>query len=123
DLIIGPGHMVSAAEIDPIELPEEGTQHGLHGVPGALEWREILLAKAVHMEAIDPLHMLRQQLSDRKAKPAAGRCGVIFCDLSFAVHRVDAQADVEPLALRAKRIEERAEARDLAWRIEDQLIG
>src|SRR3546814_4486545 len=87
--------MVAAAEIDPFELVEEGTQHWLHRVPGALERREILFAQAVHMDAVDALHMLGEQLADRKAKAAAWGGGVVFGDLALAVHRIDAQPDVE----------------------------
>src|SRR3546814_20017749 len=98
--------MVAAAEIDPFELVEEGTQHWLHRVPGALERREILFAQAVHMDAVDALHMLGEQLADRKAKAAARVGGVVFCDLALALHRIDAQPDVELLAPRANPIED-----------------
>src|SRR3546814_13859412 len=49
--------------------------------------------------------------------------GVVFGDLALAVHRIDAQPDVERPAPRAKLIEERAKARDLSRRVEDQRVG
>src|SRR3546814_939864 len=64
DLIIGARDMVAAAEIDPFELVEEGTQHWLHRVPGALERWEILYAQAVHMDAVDALHMLGEKMAE-----------------------------------------------------------
>src|SRR3546814_2298569 len=82
----------------------------------------ILFAQAVHMDAVDALHMLGEQLADRKAKAAAWGGGVVFGDLALAVHRIDAQPDVERPAPRAKLIEERAKARDLSRRVEDQMV-
>src|SRR3546814_3394918 len=49
--------------------------------------------------------------------------GVVFGDLALAVHRIDAQPDVERPAPRAKLIEERTKARDLSRRVEDQMVG
>src|SRR3546814_16170763 len=54
---------------------------------------------------------------------AAWGGGVVFGDLALAVHRIDAQPDVERPAPRAKLIEERAKARDLSRRVEDQMVG
>src|SRR3546814_19474064 len=67
--------------------------------------------------------MLGEELADRKAKAAAWGGGVVFGDLALAVHRIDAQPDVERPAPRAKLIEERAKARDLSRRVEDQMVG
>src|SRR3546814_10030913 len=75
------------------------------------------------MDAVDALHMLGEQLADRKAKAAAWGGGVVFGDLALAVHRIDAQPDVERPAPRAKLIEERTKARDLSRRVEDQMVG
>src|SRR3546814_20212499 len=75
------------------------------------------------MDAVDARHMLGEQLADRKAKAAARGGGVVFGDLALAVHRIDAQPDVERLAPRAKLIEERTKARDLSRRVEDQMVG
>src|SRR3546814_8672760 len=101
---------------------EEGAQHWVNRVPGALERREVLFAQAVHMDAVDAFHMLGQQLADREAEAAARGGGIIFGDLALAVHRIDAQPDVERRALRAQFVEQRTETRDLAGRIEDQMI-
>ena len=90
DLIIGAGHMMAAAEIDPFQRAEEGAQHRLHGFPCALERRKILFAQAVHMDAVDALHMLGEQLGDGEAEAAARRGRIVFRDLAFAVHRIDA---------------------------------
>src|SRR3546814_6563408 len=83
----------------------------------------ILFAQAVHMDAVDALHMLGEQLADRKAKAAAWGGGVVFGDLALAVHRIDAQPDVARPAPRAKLIEERAKARALSRRVEAQMVG
>src|SRR3546814_12207539 len=70
DLIIGARDMVAAAEIDPFELVEEGTQHWLHRVPGALERREILFATAVQMAAADSPPILGEPPADSRAQAA-----------------------------------------------------
>src|SRR3546814_1687380 len=57
--------------------------------------------------------MLGKRLGHRKAEAAARGGGVIFRDISLAVQRVDAQADVERLARGAKPVEQRPKARDL----------
>src|SRR3546814_12578929 len=67
--------------------------------------------------------MFGENLRHWKAEAAARRGGIVFRDLALAVQRVDAQADVETLALGADPVEQRTEARDLARRIADQLIG
>src|SRR3546814_6787166 len=74
------------------------------------------------MDAVDAFHRLGQQLADREAEAAARGGGIIFGDLALAVHRIDAQPDVERRALRAQFVEQRTETRDLAGRIEDQMI-
>ena len=122
DLVVGARHMMAAAEVDPFELAEEGAQHRLDRGPCAGERGEILFAKAVHMDAVDALQMFRKQLGDRKAEAAARRGGIIFGNLAFAVHWVDAEADVEGFARAAKLVEQRTEALELSGGIEDQMV-
>src|SRR3546814_5436266 len=67
--------------------------------------------------------MFGENLRHWKAEAAARRGGIVFRDLALAVQRVDAKADVETLALGAEPVEQRTKARDLARRVEDQMIG
>ena len=121
-LVVGAGDVVAAAEIEPFELAEEGLEIVEGMVPGALQRREILFAQGVHVEAIDQRDMFFSQLVDGETEPRMRRARVIARHFAFGVERVDSQANVEALAARPRRLDDRAAPDDLAGRVENHVV-
>ena len=114
--------MVAAAQIDPFQLAHQASDPRLQRRPEPPQRFEILLAQGVDVQAVDPRQMLGTQLRHRKAEARTPLARVVLGDLGLAVLRVQAQADVEHLALVAGRGDQVGEARDLGRRIEDHRV-
>ena len=95
DVVVGTGHEVAAAEIDPLDLGKPFGKMVFYMYERAREDIGTALAMAMAMEALDVGGQLIGQLLGTDAEAGARRAGIVEERLDLGVARIDAQAEAQ----------------------------
>jgi hypothetical protein len=118
-LVVRPGDVVTAAEVDPLDSLQLGGEALLEHGQGALQRVGPELAESVEMQPAQPLHAIGPELAARHAQARTGRCWIVERHGHLRVLRVDPHPGPDA----AGRAHHPAQPLPLGEGVEDDVVG